>query len=244
VIFLEAGRILVDAPREEALAWLARERPEWGAQPAAHADAPPGDVVATLEGVSFAYAEPLLEDVTVALRRGEVVGLTGANGSGKSTLARIAAGLVAPAAGRVAVSGRACYLSQEPGRYLVSGRVLDEVALAAPREIAGAALAAVGLAGFEERHPRDLSSGERERLALACVLAPDPDLLVLDEPTRGVDPPRKHELARLLRVQAPGRATLLVTHDHELADAVCDRTLRLTDGQVEHSPTAPLASTA
>ena len=87
----------------------------------------------------------------------------------------------------------------------------------------GAALAQVGLAGFEDRHPRDLSSGERERLALAAVLVAEPDLLVLDEPTRGVDPPRKDELAALLRAQAPGRATLVVTNDHVFAAEVADR---------------------
>ena len=64
------------------------------------------------------------------------------------------------------------------------------------------ALAEVGLAGFEHRHPRDLSSGERERLALASVLVAEPDVLILDEPTRGVDPPRKAELAALLRRDA------------------------------------------
>src|SRR5207244_1923342 len=81
---------------------------------------------------------------------------------------------------------------------------------------------AVGLAGFEDRHPRDLSSGERERLALAAVLASEPDLLVLDEPTRGVDPERKHELAALLRANT-ARATLVVTHDRAFANALADR---------------------
>jgi len=79
------------------------------------------------------------------------------------------------------------------------------------------------LAGFEGRHPRDLSSGERERLALAAVLVAQPDLLVLDEPTRGVDPERKDELTRLLRAQAPVRATLVVTNDHLFAASVADR---------------------
>ena len=88
---------------------------------------------------------------------------------------------------------------------------------------ARAALAAVGLAGLERRHPRDLSSGERERLALATVLVAEPDVLVLDEPTRGVDPPRKSELAELLRAQAPTRATLVVTHDLVFAGDVADR---------------------
>ncbi|MGZ4310071.1 MAG: ATP-binding cassette domain-containing protein, partial [Gaiellaceae bacterium] len=115
------------------------------------------------------------------------------------------------------------FLTQDPGRHMVRERVLDEVALAAGEPRARAALAAVGLAGFEERHPRDLSAGERERLALAAVLATEPDLLVLDEPTRGVDPERKDELTRLLRAQAPGRATLVVTNDHLFAAGVADR---------------------
>ena len=91
---------------------------------------------------------------------------------------------------------------------------------------AGRALAAVGLGGYEERHPRDLSSGERERLALAAVLAPEPDLLVLDEPTRGVDPERKFELAALLRANTD-RATLVVTHDRTFAKTVADRVVSL-----------------
>jgi energy-coupling factor transport system ATP-binding protein len=125
--------------------------------------------------------------------------------------------------------GRAAYLSQDPGRYLLRDRADEEVALGVDGDVprAAAALAAVGLAGFEDRHPRDLSSGERERLALAAVLVTDPDLLVLDEPTRGVDPERKDELAGLLRAQAAGRATLVVTHDSVFAAEVADRTVSL-----------------
>ena len=183
-----------------------------------------------IDNVDFSYAagEPVLADVTLEVRRGEIVALTGANGSGKSTLGKIAAGLLDPDRGARACVGRAAYLSQDPGRYLARERCDDEVALGA-RDGAAAtrALGAVGLTGYEARHPRDLSSGERERLALAAVLACEPDLLVLDEPTRGVDPEARARLAALLRSEAPKRATLLITHDHELAAAVADRTVEL-----------------
>jgi energy-coupling factor transporter ATP-binding protein EcfA2 len=125
--------------------------------------------------------------------------------------------------------GRACYLSQDPGRYLVAERADEEVALAVDGDLERARrwLARMGLGGFEARHPRDLSSGERERLALAAVLVAEPDLLVLDEPTRGVDPVRKDELTALLREEAARRATLVVTNDHVFAGAVADRVVSM-----------------
>jgi energy-coupling factor transport system ATP-binding protein len=123
--------------------------------------------------------------------------------------------------------GRAAYLPQDPGRYLVAESVLAEVALAAGEIRARRTLEQLELTAFTKRHPRDLSSGERERVAIATVLAVEPDLLVLDEPTRGVDPERKRELAALLRGQAPSRATLVVTHDRVFAMSVGDRTIAL-----------------
>ena len=85
------------------------------------------------------------------------------------------------------------------------------------------------------RHPRDLSVGERERLALAAVLATEPDLLVLDEPTRGVDPERKAQLAALLRSEAPRRGTLVVTHDLPWAAEVADRVVSLQAREGVHA---------
>jgi energy-coupling factor transport system ATP-binding protein len=219
VLFLREGRLVALDPR-----FMPREAPLPSAEP------PEGEPVCRLDRVSFAYAEPLLEQVDLALHRGEVVALAGPNGSGKTTLAKLATGLLAPQRGRVERRGRACYLSQDPGRYVVRDRVDEEVALAVGGDLrrARAALELMGLTGLEHRHPRDLSSGERERLALASVLVAEPDLLVLDEPTRGVDPERKDELAELLRAQAPTRATLVVTHDLVFAGEVADRVVSLT----------------
>ena len=145
--------------------------------------------------------------------------LEGPNGSGKTTLAKLAAGLLEPQGGTVERSVRAGYLSQDPGRYLVRERALDEVALAVGDDRrARAALERVGLGAFGERHPRDLSSGERERLGLAAVAVAEPELLVLDEPTRGIDPRRKAEISDWLFAYASlGRTALVATHDRSFA---------------------------
>ena len=232
VVFLEGGRVVLDAPVDEARRWLARHRGAWTGRTNFATDCcKVGTGVCRLSDVSFAYTAgaPVVEGLDLELRRGEVVVLAGPNGSGKSTIAKLATGLLAPDSGTVEREGRAALLLQDPGRYVIRDRVDDEVALGVggDRTRARAALAAVGLTGMDGRHPRDLSSGERERVALASVLVTQPDLLVLDEPTRGVDPERKHELASLLRAQAPSRATLVVTHDRAFAAAVADRTVHL-----------------
>jgi energy-coupling factor transporter ATP-binding protein EcfA2 len=227
VLFMDEGRIVLDAPRDEALAWLAEHRPLY----LPHTP----ELVCSVRSVRFAYGDRVvLDHASLEVRRGEVVALTGPNGVGKTTLAQIAAGLLEPDAGEV-TRMRAAYLPQDPGRHLVTERVLDEVALGADLERAHAALARLGLTAHEQRHPRDLSSGERERLALAAVLATEPDFLVLDEPTRGVDPERKADLARLLRTEAPGRGTLVVTHDLQWASEVADRIVELEVREREHA---------
>jgi energy-coupling factor transport system ATP-binding protein len=221
VLFVDGGRVLLDAPRAEALEWLAAERPLYTRACVESTQALSGAVVASLRGVGFSYrsAMPVLDRVDLELRRGEIVALEGPNGSGKTTLARLAAGLVEPQAGTVELRGRAGYLAQDPGRYLVKETALDEVSLAVNRDEqrARAALDRAGLGWAADRHPRDLSSGERERLALASVAVAEPDLLVLDEPTRGLDPERKEVLgAWLQEYAASGKAVLLATHDHDL----------------------------
>jgi energy-coupling factor transport system ATP-binding protein len=226
VVFLDQGRVVLDAAREDALPWLAAERPAFlPREPVLlHTDAG-GELLTRLEGAAYTHGQRRVRVPDLELHRGEVVALMGANGSGKTTLAKLAAGLLEPTQGLVHRSGRAAYLSQDPGRYVVAERVDEEVALGVGGNLerARAALELVGLEGFERRHPRDLSSGERERLALAAVLVTEPDVLVLDEPTRGMDPERKLELAALLRARAGDCGTLVVTHDLLFAADVADR---------------------
>jgi energy-coupling factor transport system ATP-binding protein len=222
VLFVDGGRVVLDAEREGALAWLGSNRPAWAGGacvPVTHA--PLSELALSLRGISFGYREalPVLDSVDLDVRRGEIVALEGPNGSGKTTLARIAAGLLEAQAGTVEAPGRVGYLSQDPGRYLAKETALEEVALAVngDEQRAREALDRVGLGWAARRHPRDLSSGERERLALAAVAVAEPDVLILDEPTRGVDPEWKAALGRWLeQYTAAGRAVVVATHDREL----------------------------
>ena len=231
VVFLDGGRVVLDATRDEALSWLAVEHPAFlEHEPVRLGGSGEGEILCGVSGASYAYGDRVVPVPDVELRRGEIVALSGGNGSGKTTLAKLATGLLEPRTGSVRRVGRAAYLSQDPGRYVVSERVDEEVALGVGGDLARAreALRLVDLEGFEPRHPRDLSSGERERLALASVLVTEPDVLVLDEPTRGMDPERKLELAALLRSVAGQRATLVVTHDRVFAADVADRVVSST----------------
>ena len=163
----------------------------------------------------------------------------GRNGAGKSTLLRHLAGLLEPSRGSVKAAGRVALLLQHPGDYLLHESVGEE----AP----AAARAAAGLAVGEDRHPRDLSGGEKQRLALAVVLGDGdgdgdgagdgpggavPPVVCLDEPTRGLDRGAKGDLAdRLAHLAQAGSAVLVATHDPEFAASFADRVVLLADGR-------------
>jgi energy-coupling factor transporter ATP-binding protein EcfA2 len=221
VIMMEEGRLVLDAPVDQARAWLSTRRPRYAGGLMGH-DPPPrprsGAPLVRLDAVHFSYGDgpDVLGGCSLLVRPGEIVAIEGRNGCGKTTLAKIAAGLLQPTGGTAARDGRATYLSQDPGRYLVRETALDEVSLGVGGDEAraAAALERFGLSFAANRHPRDLSSGERERLGIAAVSVPEPDLLVLDEPTRGIDPDRKAALADWLLEQAEvGRGVLVATHD-------------------------------
>jgi energy-coupling factor transport system ATP-binding protein len=229
VLFLEGGCLLLDAPVDSAVAWLAEHRPDFAprAERETGVSAREADVLLAVSDVTFSFGSvPVLDGIDLELRAGEVVALRGRNGSGKTTLARLVAGLLEPASGEIRRSGRVCYLAQDPGRYLVRERADDEVALAVggDQDRARRALARVGLLWAANRHPRDLSSGERERLALAAVAVSEPHVLILDEPTRGIDPVRRRELSDwLLSYAEEGNAVLVVTHDESFPAHRCVR---------------------
>jgi len=133
VLFLERGSLLLDAPRRQAIEWLEENAPVFVEPPESFdkQGGEPGRVICRMEKIGYAYRPgiPVLENVSLELRRGEVVALAGPNGSGKTTLAKLACGLLETQEGEVVRHGRAGYLSQDPGRYVVCERSEDEVAL-------------------------------------------------------------------------------------------------------------------
>ena len=180
----------------------------------------------------------VLEHVSASGRGGEVVALSGPNGSGKTTLLRTLAGLLLPLAGTVSrPEGRTAYLPQNPGALLHLPTVEAEVALTLRRagstEQPAEMLRAFGLMELAGRYPRDLSSGERQRAALAATLAGSPSLALLDEPTRGMDPAARRRLADAVRgLTARGSSVVIATHDTQLAAELADRVLEIRDGRV------------
>ena len=202
--------------------------------------------------LSHAYdGQPALEDVSLTVRPGEFLALMGRNGSGKTTLLKHLVGLLQPQRGRVMVAGldtlsatteeliqHVGYVPQDPGTLLFAETVREELDFTLrnhgrPAGDYADLLATLGLAGFEERYPRDLSVGERQRVALASIMVAEPEVLLLDEPTRGLDYEQKRALTVFLQGERDeGRTVIMATHDVELVAQCADRVVLLGDGQV------------
>lgn len=196
-----------------------------------------------------------LDDVGLTVARGEVFGLVGRSGSGKTTLLRLVAGLEAPSSGRVRVAGRAvaddrAWVPPEDrpvGMLFQEGALFPHLDVAANVEFGIRGLPAdrrrrrreevlelVGLEGRDDRHPHELSGGERRRAALARSLAPEPELLLLDEPFTGLDEELTSRLREAVsRVLAEtGITALLVLHDTDEILPMADRIGALREGRL------------
>jgi energy-coupling factor transport system ATP-binding protein len=212
-----------------------------------------GPPIVSCENLTYSYpgsSSEALADVTFELRAGEYVGVVGPNGGGKSTLVRLLNGLLKADSGSVRVGGldpatqpfavrrRVGMLFQNPESGLVAPFVEDDVAfglenLGAEREEmrdrVREAIRAVGLEGYERREPHTLSGGEKQRVALAGLLALEPEVLLLDEPTSMLDAAGRREILERLEALRGTTTVLHVTHHlEELLDA--DRVLVLNAG--------------
>ncbi len=207
-----------------------------------------------LKNLWFTYTggQEVLKDVSLDVGEGEFVAVLGENGAGKSTMLRHLTGLLRPDRGTVQVLGKdvgrngfkeirrhTAYLSQNPNDYLFQDTVEDELLFTLKNfglkdtSVVDEMLDRFRLVQYRRTNPRDLSSGERQRVALASVLVTSPGLIILDEPTRGVDFRLKAELGRFLRHETvKGRTVIVVTHDVEFAAEYAARIVMMSSGRV------------
>jgi ABC-2 type transport system ATP-binding protein len=194
-----------------------------------------------------------IEDVTFAVGRGEVVGFLGPNGAGKTTTLRLLAGVLPPTAGQVRIDGidlaraplaarrRLGYVPERPALYpemtvdalLAFAAAMKDVGGAARRRTAiDATLTCTGLETVRGRRVGALSRGFQQRVSLALALVSDPPVLLLDEPTAGLDPEQSAETRRLIRTLREGRALLVSSHALVEVEAMADRVVILHRGRV------------
>ncbi len=215
----------------------------------------------TTKNLSKRYGEILaVDDLTFSVSPGEVLGFLGANGAGKSTTMRMIAGFVAPSAGSVTVCGhdieqapvaaKSCmgYLPEGAPSYgeMTVGEFLDFIADirgltgARRRERRGIVVERLALAPVIEQVIETLSKGFRRRVGLAQALIHDPQVLILDEPTDGLDPNQKHEVRRLINELSKDKLVIVSTHILEEVHEVCTRAIIIADGRIvaDETPSA------
>jgi len=216
------------------------------------------DVVLKTEGLRYAYPSypvEALRGIDLSIRRGEFVAILGQNGSGKTTLAKHFNGLLRPTSGTVWLEGkptpaythgdmarRVGYVFQNPDHQIFARTVHDEVGFglkmlgASPKIISdrvAEALSVVELRGYEQKVPFALTKGERQRVAVASVLAVQPHVLILDEPTTGLDYGQQRRTMEMLkRLNGQGHTIIIITHSMWVAAEYAERTIAIKDGQV------------
>jgi energy-coupling factor transporter ATP-binding protein EcfA2 len=227
-IVLEKGRVAYDGePKKNG------KQPECSVKNA-------GDVLVSLDDVSFSYENnTVFENFSEKFKEGELVVLEGPNGSGKSTLLKIIMGLLKACSGVVNVgglenptveetAGNVGYVFQNPDNHLFAETAGEEVEFilknTGKRGNVDKTLKSLGILHYKNNYPRYLSGGEKQRVALASILVAEPKILLLDEPTRGMDHSLKKELSGyLLRYIGKGNLVVMATHDDYMASCATRR---------------------
>lgn len=202
--------------------------------------------------IYFSARSSVIDHLTFSMRKGEIVGILGESGSGKSTLLRLIAGLETPAEGRIRINDRVVVDDESfvPPEQRGIGMVFQDYALfphltvakniefglhrlsrSARKARVKEMLDLVQLKGLENRYPHELSGGQQQRVALARALAPEPELLLMDEPFSNLDTELKASIRSELRniLKKAGITCLFVSHDHQDVEAICDRTIRIRE---------------
>lgn len=204
--------------------------------------------------LEFGYkkGERTLQGINMKLGRGEIITVMGENGAGKSTLFKLAAGVLENYKGTIKISGKAIkgcenkerikmigYLSQNPNDYFGRETVFEEVAYTLKNigeyesKLVENILARLNIDKLSQKNPRDLSGGEKQRVAIACTMVTNPDILILDEPTRGMDAEAKEILGTIIKELAEsGKSIVIITHDTDFAADYSDSIILMFDGEI------------
>lgn len=210
--------------------------------------------VVEVDNIWFTYpnGKEVLKDINFSIKSGEFIVVMGENGGGKTTLLKHINGLLKPSRGKVRVMNKDTkkisfeeltsivgYLSQNPNDYLFLPSVEEEVFFTMKNlgitddGVIDDVLEKLEIVSLRDKNPRDLSTGERQRVALASILVTNPKLLLLDEPTRGLDYQLKERLGEiLLRLKTEGTAIFMVTHDVEFAAEYADKIILIDNGSI------------
>ncbi|HNR04579.1 MAG TPA: energy-coupling factor transporter ATPase [Bacillota bacterium] len=205
-------------------------------------------------GFRYAREEPMvLEKLTLKIMKGEFMAILGGNGSGKSTLLLAMAGLITPQQGSICVrkknitymkqserNGIIGYVAQNPLLHFTLDTVKEELEFALQNSLKTGSKAKMeelielfGLKDLTDRHPYDLSGGQQQNLAVACALIHEPEILLIDEPTKGLDSISKEKLAELLKsLKGKGTSVVMATHDIEFAAHYAEKCAMLFDGSI------------
>ncbi|MCK9632062.1 MAG: ATP-binding cassette domain-containing protein [Methanoregula sp.] len=212
------------------------------------------DPVISVQNLSHSYGDvPALSGINLTIHRGEFVAIVGENGSGKTTLVKHFNQLLSPTGGDVIINGRntkECSIAdlahhvglvfQNPDHMFFADTVLEEIAYGVKNldigngdAVIDAALRDAGLSEMAGLYPRWLSRGERQRLAIACVVAMQPGIIVLDEPTTGLDGYEARMVIDMLKnLQEKGHTIIIITHNREIAEHCADRIIVMENGRI------------
>ena len=209
--------------------------------PEENKNAPDTETVVSAQELWFKYDKDLpdvVKGLSLELHKGEFLALLGGNGTGKTTSMKLLAGLKKAYRGELAITGTVGMLPQNPQALFVKNTVREDLLEILPKaerksERLAQVVSLCKLAELLDRHPYDLSGGEQQRAALAKILLLNPDILLLDEPTKGLDAEFKQVFGQILRtLQASGVAILMVSHDIEFCAKYADRCALFFDGNI------------
>ncbi|WP_410506238.1 ABC transporter ATP-binding protein [Haloimpatiens sp. FM7315] len=210
--------------------------------------------IVEVKKLNFSYekGKETLKDINFSLNKKDVMCVMGENGAGKSTLFKILAGIIRNYKGNILINNQNIkslkledliekigYLSQNPNDYFGRDTVFNEVSYTLKNigkyseKKVMSTLNELDLLELKDRNPRDLSGGEKQRVAIACTLVVSPEVLILDEPTRGMDAIAKENLGKLIKeLSSIGKTIILITHDIDFASDYCNRAMILFNGEI------------